>query len=269
MIESIAGSMTLLGFIPFTLLGFAFAYLALRIRDLKAEQVDPQIGIKSALHYFLSISILVALTGATISAVDIFSQVFGDKPVQPNLVAPPVRGFPQQPMPQAPRNEFFSGVSQRIAWPLILSGGLMALGSLVLLKTITNDEQFPSVRRTFIGFRLVIAGMAFFFGFTSLVMLLFQKDLPSSQLYAIPFGVIFVWLPTLAVQAFLLKNNLPLGYYQPAKAKRRRAKDWEEEDEVPDEDSPRQRRRGRVEEEETPRPPRRPRRPSRDDEEDE
>src|SRR5687768_8057995 len=65
MAESLAGSFVLLGLMPLTLGGLAVAYLALRIRDARAEPPDPQVGFKAAAYSFLTTGILLALSGVS------------------------------------------------------------------------------------------------------------------------------------------------------------------------------------------------------------
>src|SRR5437667_8120455 len=59
--------------LPFVLLGLAIPYAVLRARDSR-DQPDSQLGLKTGLHYFLSVGILQFLTGLTIIAVDLITR---------------------------------------------------------------------------------------------------------------------------------------------------------------------------------------------------
>src|SRR5262245_61349972 len=55
----------------FVLVGLAFPYLVLSLRDTRNEERDPEIGLKSALYFMFSLSILLVLSGLTIIVVDV------------------------------------------------------------------------------------------------------------------------------------------------------------------------------------------------------
>src|SRR3954462_12446166 len=126
MMESFAGGVILLGLMPVVLGGLAVAYLALRVRDARADPPDPQLGLKAACYSFLTAGILLALTGVSISVIDLLGEAMDGKQGQP--VQQPQFGpqfGPRQPMPAPARaNDPFDTVSQRVAWPLVISGVL-------------------------------------------------------------------------------------------------------------------------------------------------
>ena len=55
---------------PFVLLGLAIPYAILHARDSRGVERDPHLGLKTAMYFFYSLSILIVLTGLTIIAVD-------------------------------------------------------------------------------------------------------------------------------------------------------------------------------------------------------
>ena len=279
MLEVLIGSYILFGLGLLVLAGLAVVYLSLRLRDARAEQPDPELGIKSAYHAFLTTGILLALTGLSISAIDLLGDAFeGDKPVQQQPQFNPQFNprFPQ-PQPQVrPANDPFDTVSQRVAWPLVISGVLFSLVALLLLRLGTNDPHYPSARRAFGGLRLVVGGFTVMSAVTLIIELLFQKDLGTTRPYAIGVGLLAIWFPASAVQLFLLKRLVGLPYYVPPRPKKSKARRWEDDEDDRD-DEPRRkpgRRRPDAPEESGPHPdddprppePRRPR-PRPDDEE--
>jgi hypothetical protein len=155
--------------------------------------------------------------------------------------------FGPMPPPRPAANDPFDSVSQRVAWPLVISGCLFALGSLFLIRVGTNDARFPAVRRTFAGMRLAIAGLNVMIGVTFLILLLFQKEgnVPNTRGYAAALGMILVWLPTALIHLVFMKTYSKLPYFVPPKEKKKEV--WLEDefaDEVPpEEDRPRDRRR--------------------------
>ena len=264
MSEIIAGYFAFAALVPLVLGGLVVSYLSLRLRDARADQPDPELGLKSAYHAFLTAGILLALTGLSISIIDFLGDAFEDAPpVQPQPQFNPGR-FPQpQPMPRPRADDPFGSMSQRVAWPLVISGVLFSLVALLLVKLGTNDPNYPSVRRTFGGVRLVIAGFTVMAAATLIIELLFQKDLATTRPYAFGVGLLAVWFPTAAVQVFLLRRDMGLPYYVPPKPKKKRK--WEDEEEEPDEERrPRAgRRRPEAAEEPEPRPDEDPRPPER------
>ena len=166
MIETLAsGLFYAIAIFPVAIAGLAVAYIGLRIRDAKADPPDPELGVKAAFYTFLTAGILLALTGLSLSIIDFLGEAFeGKHPKQQQLPFNPQfnpRQLPPPPPPpqQQQPNDPFDRVSQRAAWPLVISGILCSLVSLLLIKAGTNDARFPAARRTFVGLRLVIAGL--------------------------------------------------------------------------------------------------------------
>src|SRR5713226_907560 len=69
----------LFGLVPFLLLGLAIPYAILHSRDSRSVERDPQLGLKTALYFFYSVSIFLFLVGLSVVAVDTLSdlQLFG------------------------------------------------------------------------------------------------------------------------------------------------------------------------------------------------
>lgn len=232
--EMFAGGLVLLSLIPLALTGLGIAYIGLRIRDARSETPDPELGIKAAYSTFMSAGVLLALTGLTISAIDFLSEALEDKQQnQPPVMFGPPGKFNPQPMPRPQQDDPFDRISQRVAWPLVISGVLFGLISVLLIKGGTNDRQFPAVRRTFGGLRMTIGGLNVMVGVTLAIELLFQKDLASTKPFAYAIGLIGIWFPAAAVELFLLKRDVKLPYYVPPKPKKPKRRDDEFEDDRP------------------------------------
>jgi len=252
MFEALTGSLVVLSVLPLALAGLAVAYVSLRIRDARADPPDPELGVKAAYYTFLTAGIFLALTGLSLSVIDFLGEAFEGQqarqpqpqfnpqfnPQQGRFLPPPQQ---QQPKPDDP----FDRVSQRVAWPLVVSGVLFSLLSLLLIKAGTNDARFPSARRTFVGFRLVVAGLNVMIAVTLVIELLFQKDLPSTRPYSTAIGLLIIWLPTTAIHLFLIKQYAKLPYFVPPKPKKAEPLLLDEDDREDrrEEDRPRGRRR--------------------------
>lgn len=118
--------------IPFVL------YVIARWRAHRDQVVDPQLGIKVALSFFAVTAFQLVLAGVTLLCFALISS--------------------------APSEA--KGTLYRAAFGLILPAGIV-LGTHVVLLARTNQAQFPSVRRLFAGYNLLITGLV---GFAALVL---------------------------------------------------------------------------------------------------
>jgi hypothetical protein len=242
--EAFASAFVTIGLLPLSFLALAVAYIGLRIRDAREEHSDPELGLKAGLYFFMNVGILLALSGVTIAVSDLLGEAMaGPKPL-PNQPNPGAFGRPgfNQPPPQ--NDPFLDSVSQRIAWPLVISGVLAALLSLLAIYMVTNHHRFPAVKRTFAGWRMAVAGVSALTGLVLLTQLFFQKNQDNLRSYGVALGVLIVWLPTLAIQVSLMKSYSKAAYYVPPKPKQvRLGRDGREESEDDEDDRPRRRPR--------------------------
>ena len=118
--------------IPFVL------YVIARWRAHRDQVVDPQLGIKVALSFFMVTAFQLVLAGVTLFCFALISS--------------------------APSEA--KGTLYRAAFGLIVPAGLV-LGAHLALLARTNQQQFPSVRRLFAGYNLLITGAI---GFAALVL---------------------------------------------------------------------------------------------------
>jgi hypothetical protein len=150
---SFDGAIVIITVAPFVLLSLAIPYAVLRLRG--EIPPDPQLGFKIGLQFFFSVAIIIALAGVTIMAVDLMTR--------DNLAG------------RVPGNEGFNE-AQRTGLGMALSGLLLALIHFLLGQLITNQGQWPRVRRTFAGWRFAIQGVVVMFALTALLIQFFQKD---------------------------------------------------------------------------------------------
>lgn len=177
-------SFTLVLFLFFALPGLAVAYAVLKLQDARAEQHDPEIGIKAALYFIYSLSILVILTGINVLVVDALQD-------RPNLGP----------------NRNVEGLTegQRVGCGLIVAGLALGLLHLILIKAATNDSRWPATRRVFVGWRFAIHGLIVLATFTALVILLFQRDVRWETIKDF-LATLVVWGPSWLIHLVLLRT---------------------------------------------------------------
>jgi hypothetical protein len=121
------------------------AYIVLRWRAYRENTPpDPQLGIKTALHYFKTLGYHVMLIGA-------FCLLYG-------LFESHVRGQ-----------------MVRLAIGLLIGGGIVFGSHAVILDKYTNPSQSPAVPKLFNGFNLVISGLVGMGALIATLVLLLQK----------------------------------------------------------------------------------------------
>jgi hypothetical protein len=173
------------------LLGLAIPYAILHYRDSRAAERDPQIGLKAALYFFLSVSVFIFLLGASIVAVDTVDEMQLLGPVRGGGLGRPMGGF--SPMKRSGAAFMFTGFT-------------FGLVQFVLIHMTTNNRRFPLVRRIFGGWRLAVEGMVVLTWFTILVQTLFQQNMPVDEVQD-AFAVLFVWSPAWLVDLILLRTR--------------------------------------------------------------
>lgn len=123
-----------------------FLYLIVRWRAAKDPAPDTQLGLKFALHYFSMSAFQLLLAGVALLIYMLISPGTPDK----------------------------STSGYRVAIALILPAGLILAAHLHLLKR-TNDDAFPSVRRLFWGYNMIVTGIVAFFALVLGFQALFAK----------------------------------------------------------------------------------------------
>ena len=117
-------------------IGPLILYPVARWRANRDAYMDPQLGMKVALHYFKLLAFQTLLLGGTLLIWTVISKNNGDK-----------------------------GSFYRAAFGFLVPGGIVFGAHVALLKK-TNDEVFAGVRRLFLGYNLLVTGLL---GFTALV----------------------------------------------------------------------------------------------------
>jgi len=169
-----------------TLLSFAIPYAILRIRDVRSERPDPQMGLKAAMYFFFSIGIMLFLNGLTVLVWDLLV-------IQPKrpLLFPQMKGL--DPI-------------QRIAIAGMVSGLIFALLYLGLVKGMTNDRN-PAARRMFAGWRMAFHGLVVIVVVTVLLAIYFQEDFGGERTLDTRkglWGVLLVWGPSWILHVVLV-----------------------------------------------------------------
>jgi hypothetical protein len=232
--------------VPFLLFLVALVYVALRVRDAKAEHPDPELGLKTAYWFLYTLGVLVAHFGATILLSHWLQLLELTGPAPQRMMVP--GGFGR---PAVAANDDWSAAS-RTGWGMTLAGLLLA-GAFYLVGALgTRDKEWPTVRRVFTGGRIAVGGMIVVFAFTFLFVMQFQRELPPG-LYESALAALAVWLPSLAVHVFLFRWGGTPAYHVPAEVPRRRGRSRYVEDEEPRAEPDRARQTPR-DEESPPRP---------------
>jgi len=176
----------------------ALAYVVLRVRDARGPDPDPALGTKTAYHLINSLGILMALTGLTVSILDLMSGTIAPKPAGQQQ---PV--FPPCPQPAQPAKEGGFNTAQRTAAALTGVGVLFALAFWGLLKG-TNDRRRRSVQRVFVGGRMALCLLITILAAAGLAVALVQKD-PDYEVTESLLAILFVWLAAAIVHLILFR----------------------------------------------------------------
>jgi hypothetical protein len=174
------------------LIGLAIPYAVLHFRDSRGVERDPQLGLKTALYFFYSVSVLLFLSGLSVVAVDTLSdlQLFG---------APGMGRFGRNSA-----NSF--SPAKRFGAGLMFSGFTFGLVQFVLIHMSTNNRRWPLVRRVFGGWRLAVTGMVVLTMFTLLVVMLFQDNVRPEAIQDF-FAILLVWTPAWLIDLVLLRTR--------------------------------------------------------------
>lgn len=169
-------------------------FLSLRTKNssLPPEERDPHLGRKFALGVFLHLSVLLLLTGLTVSMTDIFDELISGGGKNTPMTAP--AGGPWGPPPPPPAKPFFNS-QQRVAAGLMLSGVLHGVLFGMLFYFATNARKFPSVSRAFVINRMLIAGVILMSITTSFCVLLFSEGEVMVESFGRVIGLAMVWGP--------------------------------------------------------------------------
>jgi hypothetical protein len=223
--SSFGSGIALLAIGPSFLSALAFIYIGLRLRDLRGNNPDPEIGVKTVYHFFMSLGIILILTGLSIILVEMMNGAFDNKA--------PIR----QPAPgfrfDDTKPEFFSPI-KRVGTGLILSGTLCSVFFLLMLLAGSNDRKFPYARRAFVGMRLAISGLMVLGIVTAFMVTILQKD-PQASIFEVLTALMLVWGPTALIHLVLLRvysswDARPPRTVQPVDEPERRPSRFDDDD---------------------------------------
>ncbi len=178
----------------FLLVSLGVLYLVLRQQDARGERHDPQLGLKTVLQFFYSVSMLILLAGLAVLADDL-----------------------------ARTDAAFLSRQQRLGFALAFAGLLFACLYWLLLRLGTNDAQWPAARQMFAGWRLAIHSFVVLFAATVLLVELFKEPHLRGEAHRTCFAVLCIWAPS-----WLLHIVLVWWYGMKAEAPRP-AVSWETE----------------------------------------
>lgn len=186
MLRMLAGPLAVIAAIQLLLALIApmLLYVIARWRIQREPAHDTQVGIKFALHYFATAALQLALIGGTILLYTMIS-------------------------PGASEDK---GTPYRVALGMLVPAGIVLGAHLALLRR-TNDASFPTVRRLYLGFNVIVVGIV---GFVSLVMgfeALFAKGSTGGMGHAAASGVLVYGTAWLLLGWRL--GQLVLGSQQP------------------------------------------------------
>jgi len=237
-------------------------FIGLRIRNEAAPERDPHLGRKFVLHLFQHFAILMALSGFTISAIDIADSVllpfqnkgmgaggfgggrggiFFDEDFDDGFRGGPPQTFTTRmvgaPVVAAPKpTRSWWNSAQRFAMGLILSGILHGSAMFAILLVGTNNARFPAAGRAFGVTRFVIAGIILMGCATIIIVSVLQKGSTDYRGLSLVIGMMAVWGPTALGHLFWMRWTMN----PPKKGTQRRPAERDEEDEdEPEEPRPR------------------------------
>jgi hypothetical protein len=117
-------------------IGPLLIYPVARWKGNRDAIVDPQLGLKVALHYFALIAFQLLLFAATIIIYTLFSKAEG------------------------------KGEMYRVGFGFLIPAGAVLAAHLVFLQR-TNQDHHPSVRRLYLGYNVLVTGLL---GFAALLV---------------------------------------------------------------------------------------------------
>lgn len=121
-------------------------YPIARWRANRAGIDDPQLGLKVALHFFALIAFQLVLLALVILIFTLFSKGSAST----------------------------KGDAYRVGFALVIPAGAVLAAHLVLLRR-TNQDQYPGVRRLFLGYNLLVTGLVGLFALLFAFQMFFKK----------------------------------------------------------------------------------------------
>jgi hypothetical protein len=197
MAATLSGAFFAMILFPALLLALAIPYGIMYLRNGQEGPRDPQIGIKVALYFFFSLSILLVLNGLSVFVVDALVEprpTFTTSPFDPSIGPAGGTTSSKELRP-----------AQRTAGALVMAGLFFIVIHVALIRSTINDRDWPATRRLFVGWRFAIHGLVVLGAFTTLLAVLFQKNMGDADLRNTLIGILIVWVPSWLVHLLLLQ----------------------------------------------------------------
>ncbi len=154
-------------------------YIVLRLRDSRQARHDPQLGIKVALHFLLTVGILIGALGATI----VLTEIIGT-------------------------SEDLGETGMRFGAAFLIAGMILSGLYIWIILVRTNDRRWPSARRTFAGIRFIIEGLVFAAGVCGVLVMILSKD-ESMRSEGSPYiAMMIIWGIAWVVELVVLMRSL-------------------------------------------------------------
>jgi hypothetical protein len=154
------------------------------------------------------LAIILLLMGFTLSALEGTEYLFGpavkaqENRKNGDAGVPAVDPTTGQSLPPPPRDWF--NEEQRTAAGLTASGLMYAVLFLLAIRWVTNDRDFPAVRRAFAGSRLGLAVLIVMAATTVSLVALFQRGETELKTIQKNTAVVLVWGPTALLHFVLM-----------------------------------------------------------------
>lgn len=187
-------------------------YIVARWRDSKGSRHDSQIGAKVALHFLMSLSIFIAVSGGSVIVVDQMLRVITDgglgfpSPSGMEDISDPYSRNLGRGSRRSDSGIVFSAAT-RTGLGLLVAGTIMGLIELWLIHSRTNDRRWPAVRRSFVGSRAVVHGIVVTAAMTGAFVVGFQEagdGEVKKNLLTTCLGLLGVWGFSLVIHLSLL-----------------------------------------------------------------
>ena len=190
---------------PLMLLALAIPYAVVRLRT--DGPADSQLGLKVALYFFISASMLLWLSGLSMIAADLLARDAS----QTRSVEEGSYGGP----PIGSKSEGGFNATCRTGLALMISGVLGWVAHRVMAKRTTPVNR-TRVHRMFVGFRFAIIGLTMCGTLTLLIVLMLQENAfkrPAFNTVRGVIGSLIVWLPAWLAHLglFFQASRVPAG----------------------------------------------------------
>lgn len=166
-----------------------FLYFGFRYRAMHEGQWDRYLGLKAVGHAFFSLGVLLLL--GSITAIVVEFVVEGTAQDRGDGLSPTLRA----------------------SFALLVSSVVLCASASYCMSQLTNDDDYPMVRRFFLGARFGFSGVVAFGALTATLMTLFARG-EIGDPFSVAASVLLVWTGSSVVHLRLLisavnQSNVP------------------------------------------------------------